>query len=717
MKKRLFACLLVILCALTLFASVPVSASEPYQTYTYSADGFALYSPAAYAPVKSITYKDMGLDTPFDDATDLFVDKRGKVYLVDKANNRVIVMKNSDDYAVDFVLSAFVNEAGNDDVFSSPQGVFVDNEYIYVCDTGMSRIVLFDLDGNFARIIPEPQSPLFGESFVYKPIAMAVDQYGRIYVISSETGEGVIVMDKNGNFNGFIGAQSVSYDVFDIIWRRFQTAEQRAQSVTYIPQPFNNIAIDEEGFVYVTHYNDDESDQIASIQSKSASHSPIKKLNSAGDEIMKRNGFFDPGGEVDVKRTSKTSKVKAEYSGASKIVDVGIGPEDTWSIIDQKRSKVFTYDSNGNLLFAFGDKGEQLGNMSTLAAVAYKDNYMLLLDSGVNDRITIYERTEYGDMLIEALACENNREYDKAIECWISVLQRNNNFDTAYIGIGKALYRESNYEEAMEYLGSAYETEYYSKAYQELRKEWISKYFILIPLILAAVIVAWVFFKKYVKRVNYETAHSRTKRTYKQELLYAFHLMYHPFDGFWDLKHEKRGSLRAALTILGIVIVCFFYQSIGTGYLLNPHDNYSTILVQILAVGVPLLLWAISNWCLTTLFDGEGSFKDIVIACCYALAPMPVLLIVSTLLSNIVTLNEAQIISLLVTLGYIWMAFLIFFGMMVTHDYSMYKTILTTLGTVVAMAVIMFMAVLFTSLLGKILSFVTSIYTELSYRV
>ena len=109
--------------------------------------------------------------------------------------------------------------------------------------------------------------------------------------------------------------------------------------------------------------------------------------------------------------------------------------------------------------------------------------------------------------------------------------------------------------------------------------------------------------------------------------------------------------------------------------------------------------------------------KDIIIACCYALAPLPLLLIISTLASKFVALGEAQIVSLLVVVGFIWAIGLIFFGMMVTHDYSLYKTIATTLGTILAMAIIMFVAVLFTSLLGKILSFVTSIVTELSYRV
>ena len=711
MKKKYTSFMLILLCFIMVFAAVlPIAAADPFQTYTYSSDGFALHSPAAYSPVAPVVDSAyIGLEVPFDDAKDLFVDPYNKVYLVDNANSRVIVM--TDRYKLDFILETFVNEHGVHDSFKGPEGVFVNEEYIYVCDTENSRIVMFTREGEYVKIIEKPESALFGEDAIYQPVAMAVDQYGQIYVVSSSTYQGIIVMNDEGTFNGFIGAQAVDYNIFDIIWRRFQTEEQRKQSISYVPTSFNNIAIDEEGFIYVTNSSIEESNQLASITSKNSAYSPVKKLNSAGDEIMRRNGFFDPGGEVDIQMSSQ-----AQYSGVSTIVDVGIGPEGTWSIVDSKRSKLFTYDSNGNLLFAFGDEGSQLGNLSSLGAVAYQGNYLLLLDADA-DCFTVYERTDYGDLLIDALRCENERLYDQAVESWVKVLQRNNNFDTAYIGIGKALYQEGNYEEAMEYLGSAYETTYYSRSYQEIRKEWIAQYFILIPIVVIAVCVGWVYLSRYAKRLNYAVAHSREKRTYWQEFMYSFHLVYHPFDGFWDLKHEKRGSMRAALTILGIVIVAFFYQAVGTGYLLNPSENYSTIFVQILAVGAPVLLWTISNWCLTTLFDGEGSLRDIMIACCYALAPLPILLIVSTLLSNVVTLNEAAIVSLLVTIGFIWAGFLLFFGMMVTHDYSLFKAIVTTLGTILAMAVIMFVAILFTSLLGKILGFITSIYTELSYRI
>jgi hypothetical protein len=166
-----------------------------------------------------------------------------------------------------------------------------------------------------------------------------------------------------------------------------------------------------------------------------------------------------------------------------------------------------------------------------------------------------------------------------------------------------------------------------------------------------------------------------------------------------------------------LTIVAFFYQSIGQGYVFNPTGKYSTIWAQALGVLVPMLLFVIANWCLTTLFEGEGSFKDIFIAVSYCLTPVPMLVIPATFLSNFVTDSEAGLVSLVTTIAFVWMGFMVFFATMVTHDYSMGRNILTFVGTIVGMALIMFVAVLFTTLVGKIVSLITNIVTELQYRV
>ena len=707
--NKIIRIMLLSVCAIMLLAHFPIGAAEPYQTYTYSIDGVPLYSPAAYAPLMNVDSNYMGLSTPFDDPRDIFVDKDQRVYLSDGKNNRVIVMDKY--YKVSFVISDFINDQGVPDKLTNPSGIFVNEDSIYVCDTDANRIVLFDHKGEFKKIIPKPVSKLFGSDAIYKPVSMVVDEYGRLYVISSTTYQGVIVMTENGDFTGFIGAQKVVYNILDIIWRRFQTEEQRKASIQNIPTEFNNITIDSNNLIYVTTSSIPESKQQSAITSKSPDYAPVKKLNANGDEVMKRNGFFAPNGEVYV-----TNRSTAQITGASRIIDVAVGPEGTWSIVDEKRQKVFTYDSNGNLLFAFGDLGSQLGNMTSVKAIAYQGDRILLLDKTA-DVITVYNRTEYGDILISALANENRNNYDIAVEYWTEILKRNSNFDAAYIGIGRSLYREANYREALKYYVSAYDTENYSDAFREIRKEWISKYILTIPIGAIIIIFLWTKFLKYARKVNARTAVKVGKRTFKEELIYGFHLIFHPFDGFWDLKHEKRGSVRASLIYIAVVVLSFFYQSIGQGYVLNPRNSYSTIVAQALSVIVPMLLWVIANWCLTTLFDGEGSFKDVFVAVSYSLVPLPLFIIPSTILSNFVTVDESQIIGFLVTIGFVWTGFLIFFGMMVTHDYTLGKNIITSLGTIVGMGFIMFVGILFTSLLSKMLSFVTQIVTEISFRI
>ena len=725
MKK--FISILALMFVLLMVLPLSAGAFNSYQTYTNAIDGDPLYSPDAYIPVNTYNSSYMGLEKPLSDPYDLFVDGEMNVYIADAGTNSVVVLDRY--YRHKFTLSTFTNEIGAPDSFTSPRGVFVtDDKYdgygnmieegkIYVCDTQNYRLVIFSRSGEFLYVLDAPESELFEEGSIYYPIAVAVDKFDRIFVISSQTTQGIIVLTSDGTFTGFIGAPKVSISAWQILWRRFQTDAQKKLSSRFVPVTFNNLTVDEDGFVYATS-DKIESEKIASaIRSKSISgaDSPVKMLNAAGDEIMNRNGFFPPLGEISYMQSSNNP---SDIIGVSTIGDVALGEAKTWSIADTKRSKIYTYDVQGNLLFAFGDKGNlQLGNIGTLKAIAYQGDKLVALDSGSAKSITVYERTEYGNILINAVSDQLNREYDRAQANWTEILKRNSNFDAAYIGIGQALYRSGKYEAAMDYFESAYDTENWSLAYSELRKERIKDFFLLIPVVIIVICVVFGFLVKKINKVNIRAATSGEKITFGKELLFGFHVIGHPFDGFWDLKKEKRGSLRAALVFLVIAVITFFYQSIGQGYLFNAEGKYSTIFTQLISVCVPLLLFVISNWCLTTLFEGEGSFKDIFIATCYSLVPLPLLIIPATIASNMVNKNEQDIVNLLVVLAFIWVGFLIFLGTMVTHDYSLGKNVIMVICTIVGMAFIMFVALLFTTLLGKIVGFVTNIITEITYRM
>ncbi|MBE6666695.1 MAG: hypothetical protein E7607_00085 [Ruminococcaceae bacterium] len=775
--KKIISIMFVLITAFTLLA-LPVNAATPYQTYTYSIDGTALNSPDAYTPQREVDARYMGLeneetlrkfhpefdeickrvistqeqlenmlpsDKDYKDAenankdaikardeaykklsrisnpTDIEVDENKNVYIVDNGNDRIIVLDKY--YKVKFIISSFYNRMGISDSLKGPQGVYItpDNELqnkegkIYVCDTGSYRIVTFDLEGNFIDIVPEPESSLFGTDHIYKPVAIAVDAYDRLYVVSSTTYQGIIVMTEKGEFTGFVGAQKVDISAWDKFWNRFKTEKQKNKDEAKISTAYNNITLSGD-FIYatITLSQEYESKVTAALKDKSGDYAPVKMLNASGDEIMRRNGFFGPGGEVDHKKMEASDTI----FGSSTIVDVAVGPEKTWSIIDQKRSKVFTYDFDGNLLFAFGDMGRQLGNISKegLNGIVYQGDAMLLLNK-TKATFTVYNRTEYGDILVQALANQNNRKNDEAIEDWEEILKRNSNFDAAYIGIGNALANQNKYAESLDYYKAAYDTENYSIAYKELRKEWISKFIILIPIFIIAVAIGCSKFLGFAKKYNKRVSTMKGKRTYAQEIMFVFHIIFHPFDGFWDLKHEKRGSLRGALTVLGATLVVFYYQAIGRGYIMNAKEEYASIINVFIGLLVPLFLWVVSNWCLTTLFEGEGSFKDIFIATCYSLAPLVIILIPVTIASNFIIASEVGLITLFSTIAYIWTGILIFFGTMVTHDYSMGKNVITTVGTILGMVVIMFIAILFSTLLGKLVGFVTNIVTEIQFRM
>jgi hypothetical protein len=111
------------------------------------------------------------------------------------------------------------------------------------------------------------------------------------------------------------------------------------------------------------------------------------------------------------------------------------------------------------------------------------------------------------------------------------------------------------------------------------------------------------------------------KQTLK-ELKYALYLTKHPFKGFWEIKYENEGSLTTAIIILVMAIITQILSKLFTGFLFggvkNVNYNFLMTVFSFLAI---FFAWCISNWCLTCLSDGKGTFKDICIATSYALLP------------------------------------------------------------------------------------------------
>lgn len=204
---------------------------------------------------------------------------------------------------------------------------------------------------------------------------------------------------------------------------------------------------------------------------------------------------------------------------------------------------------------------------------------------------------------------------------------------------------------------------------------------------------------------------------YLSTLRYCLHVIFRPFDGFWDLKREKRGSISAALTITFGVIIVYILQRQYTAFLFNTNNvKELNIILEIVSVLLPFVLWCIANWCLTTLADGEGTFKDIVIATSYALTPIILIQAPLIILSYVFNLDEGAFYYFFTTVSLIWSAGLLIIGTMITHDYSMKKTLLTIVGILISMAVMIFIGLLFSSVIQQIVGFFYVLYKEFAFR-
>ena len=205
---------------------------------------------------------------------------------------------------------------------------------------------------------------------------------------------------------------------------------------------------------------------------------------------------------------------------------------------------------------------------------------------------------------------------------------------------------------------------------------------------------------------------------YIESIKYAKHVLFHPFDGFWDLTHEKRGTFAAATTFLVLFLVTRVMQLLFTNFqFINAPLQYVNIFEQSASLLLPFLILCLANWSMTTLFDGKGRFIDIYIAMCYALVPYTLIQLPLVFVSNIIAADEAAFYTVLTSFSNAWCIFLVFIGLMQVHDYGPGKTLIFLVVTVVGALIIIFLLLVFFSLLGDAASYFISLYREIAFRL
>src|SRR5690606_26126721 len=279
----------------------------------------------------------------------------------------------------------------------------------------------------------------------FEPLKITTDSVGRMYVISKGIYEGVIELEFDGKFNRYTGVNPLVLTPIEIFTRALMTEEQLAKLPRYLPTDFTNVFMDENNFLYTT-----------SNATANNDNNMIQYINPKGIDVLKRNGYHIPKGDIHYVKNMNNYVIE----GPSKLVDIAYYKDGIYTVIDQKRSRLFTYDNEGNLLYINGEDGAQSDKFTEGVALGYLNDNLLVLDRKLKT-VVVYEHTEFGKKVNEAVALEGDGDYAQASIIWEEVLVLNTNYEVAYRGIGKHYLRTGQYEKAMEYFKLGHDQYYY----------------------------------------------------------------------------------------------------------------------------------------------------------------------------------------------------------------------------------------------------------------
>jgi len=138
-------------------------------------------------------------------------------------------------------------------------------------------------------------------------------------------------------------------------------------------------------------------------------------------------------------------------------------------------------------------------------------------------------------------------------------------------------------------------------------------------------------------------------------------------------------------------------------------------MMLITTVGIAAL-WCVVNWGLCTLFEGKGTFKEIVIVTGFALIPQIINSIFFIIASHVLVYSEAAIITGFQAICWIVTIVVLLVELTIIHDYSFFRALGMSLVTIIGMILCAFLIILVFTLFQDVIQFGRSIYTELAYR-
>ena len=672
--KKFAAWLLLILLVL---ACVPAQAATPYRTYTQGSDRNLVETQTAYDPVRTmIRFGEETLKMP----QDMRMGPDGYLYIADNGNKRILIIDTEGN---------FIREIVDKKNMKSPMGVFVDEALnVYVADEKARAVLVYDKNGKFVMEYLKPTHQLFGEMAPYVPQKVVLDKRGNLYIVSKGNTNGIVQISPvgGGEFLGYYGANASRISLLTHI-RRFIFGENSSAVGEIVPISVKNLTIDQKGMVYTV--------------TEAADESALRRLNVAGKSTMTPEWWIDLNSAVAV--NSSNSIFTANANGT-----------------------IMEYTSEGDLLFMFGANDalseQRIGMFKSVTGLVVTDDYTIyVLDANLNS-IQVLKPTEFTDLVHQAFTLFQEGKYAESKAPWTEVLRMNSLFTYASTGLGEALYREDNYQEAMEAFRNGGYRQGYSDAWWEQRSNILHANMSTVIYVAAAVIVLWIIIKKLDKKfgilkplrfVGGKIGSIKLVR----EISWSTMMLKNPYDACYGIKREKRASWLSAIILLCAFFVLNVANKYFAGFLFKMMpDGYFELLNDFLITFGAFLLLTICCYLVCTITDGEARFKDIFISAAYALIPMIIFLPIKLVLTNVLTFNEQFFITLIDVVAIGWTALLIILMLMYQNDYTLKQTFKTIFLTLFCVLVVVALIVVLYMLISQLVDFIVSIYGEVVYR-
>lgn len=704
--------LLVFVCGGILAAPVDGRAEVMYNTYIRDANGLRAVQPA-YSPVKVIGHDLFIPDaedpevlhpSPMRNPQDVYITENDEIYVADTGNNRIIHFDAEGNFL------RFI-EPPQEDRLNRPQGVFVaEDGRIYVADTGNKRVVMMDADGHILLEIGEPDSKYMPTDYKYDPIKVIVDKRGYIYVVTLGGYYGAMQFDPQGNFTKFYGMNETSITLIDALKRALYTREMYENEMSKLPPSISNITIDQNGFIYtVTSGQDVTKDQ-------------VKKLNFEGKNILSQ---YNSLGE---KNTSYGEYRSWDYRAANRapvnLVDVSVDNEGNFIVIDKQYKFISQYDADGALLFFWGGQSAnnitQLGLVKNPASIEINSRKDLFILDDQENILQMFRLSEFGALVYQANSLTMQGKYLESEEIWKQVIKLNGSYTPALQGLAKAAYKKGEYERAAELFYLAGNNVGYSESYWQIRLEWIQSHFadVATIIIIAAIILTIIrkLWRRFGKPLRWQSGSARWQRIIAQ-VKHVRYVLKHPIDGFTALRYENKGNVLSALILYLLVYISIVFAQYVTSFTFNPvkkHEinAFMILLAFILIVGA----WIICNYLISSIYRGEGRFRDVFIGTAYTLVPFIVIGVPLAIVSNVLTKSEGPIYQYINIAMYVWIALLIIWKVMSLQSYSVGETLANIFLSIFAIAVSVVLIGVLVGLSTELLQFIREVYQEVTLR-